>query len=86
VGNGLEELALGYCSITSDQLQCIFEGIAKGGMKRLSLRGNNLTDDGLVLVGNWIRSSHGTSNCQGIDLSNNFLKVCATFLTAFAWD
>lgn len=75
VGYGLEEVALAHCSISSEQLQSILEGITKGGTKRLSLKGNNLTDDGLALVGRWIKNTEGAPNCQGLDLSDNNLQV-----------
>jgi len=71
-GRGLEELVMGQCALSSDQLKSILEGVVKGETKRLSLEGNALTDDGLAMVGHWMK---GSGVCEALDLSNNNVQV-----------
>jgi hypothetical protein len=73
-GHGLEELVMGQCALNSDQLKSILEGVVKGETKRLSLEGNALTDDGLAMVGRWMK---GSGVCEALDLSNNNVQVCS---------
>lgn len=76
-GVGLEEVALGGCGLSSEQLSCVLVGLVKGGTKRLGLGGNHITDDGLAMVGRWIKGGEeGIGQCEALDLSNNSIQVC----------
>lgn len=77
VGVGLEELALGGCGLSAEQLGCILGGMVKGGTKRLGLGGNKIGVDGMALVGRWIRGGEdGVGLCEALDLSGNSIQVC----------
>ncbi|KAF8251889.1 RNI-like protein [Wilcoxina mikolae CBS 423.85] len=78
-GHGLEELVMGQCALNSDQLKSILEGVVKGETKRLSLEGNALTDDGLAMVGRWMK---GSGVCEALDLSNNNVQDHIDILSA----
>lgn len=69
---GLQELALNRCDINTEQLRSIVEAVRKGGTKRLDLEGNNITDDGLIYLAQWVKDG----NCEGLSLSSNDLQVC----------
>ena len=71
VGFGLQELAMNRCDIGTEQLRLIVEAIRKGGTKRLDLEENNVTDDGLIYLAQWIKEG----DCEGISLSSNDLQV-----------
>ena len=74
-GAGLQELAMNRCGINTEQLRCIVEAVRNGGTKRLDLEGNNVTDDGLIYLAQWIKEG----SCEGISLSSNDLQVRAMF-------
>jgi hypothetical protein len=78
VGYGLDELILGQCELGPTQMKSILGSVSRAGTKRLGLEGNSITDDGLALVGRWMKGSDtsGISHCQALDLSNNDLHVC----------
>jgi len=71
-GVGLQELALNRCDISTEQLRGIVEAVRKGGTKRLDLEGNNITDDGLIYLAQWVKDG----SCEGLSLSSNDLQVC----------
>lgn len=75
VGHGLEELWMGQCCLTREQLRTIMEGVMKGGTTRLGLEGNSITDDGLAIIGRWIKGANGGPGAEALDLSNNNIQV-----------
>lgn len=86
IGSGLEELALGGCGLTSEQLECVLVGITKGGTKRLGLGGNKIGVDGMAMVGKWIKGGeNGVGLCEALDLSGNSIQVwkLSTFLYVY---
>lgn len=84
VGHGLEELIMGECSLSTEQLKCLLDGIAKGGTRRLCLEGNAITDDGFVLIGKWLKAatieSGSVYDYPALDISNNNLQVSNSVL------
>jgi len=76
-GHGLDELVMGDCCLSPDQLKLVLKGVVAGGTKRLGLEGNSLTDDGLAMIGQWMKGTgaSGTSVCEALDLSNNDVQV-----------
>ncbi|TGZ76647.1 RNI-like protein [Ascodesmis nigricans] len=82
VGYGLDELVMGHCCLTLEQLATIMDGVVKGGTKRLGLEGNAITDDGLAIIGRWIRGADGPGSCEGLDLSNNKIEDHIDILSA----
>lgn len=81
VGHGLEELVMGHCCLNPDQLAVIMEGVMKGGTKRLGLEGNAITDDGLAIIGQWMKGKNGMGPCETLDLSHNSIVVSFSFST-----
>ncbi|KAI5853414.1 hypothetical protein BZA05DRAFT_28362 [Tricharina praecox] len=83
-GHGLEELVMGHCSLSSDQLKLVMKGVVAGGTKRLGLEGNSLTDDGLAMVGQWMKGAGtgGASICEALDLSHNDVQDHIDILSA----
>lgn len=75
-GRGLEELVMGNCSLSTEQLKYVLDGVSIGGTKRLGLGGNGLTVDGLALISRWMKGidMRGTIHCEALDLSNNDVK------------
>lgn len=72
IGVGLEELVLGSCSLSSEQLCSILSGITKGGTKRVGLGGNKLNVEGMAQIARWIRGGEdGVGGCEALDLSGN---------------
>jgi hypothetical protein len=78
-GHGLEELVMGHCGLSSEQLKLILMGAVAGGIKRLGLEGNAITDDGLAMVGRWMKGTDigGAGVCEALDLSHNDIQVCS---------
>ena len=76
-GRGLEELVMGHCCLSSDQLRLVLEGVVAGGTKRLGFEGNALTDDGVAMIGRWMKGAEvgAASVCEALDLSNNDVQV-----------
>ncbi|KAI5793545.1 hypothetical protein FPQ18DRAFT_332576 [Pyronema domesticum] len=64
-GYGLEELVLAGCGLDTQQLSTILEGVTKGGTRRLGLGQNPINDDGLAIIGAWLK----TGACEALDLS-----------------
>lgn len=83
-GHGLEELVMGYCNMSSGQLKLVLTGIVAGGTKRLGLEGNGLTDDGLAMIGRWMKGTDvgGKGLCEALDLSNNNVQDNIDILSA----
>jgi hypothetical protein len=76
-GHGLEELVMGYCDLSSEQLKLVLAGVGAGRTKRLGLEGNALTDDGLAMIGRWMKGTGGGNGvCEALDLSHNNVQVC----------
>ena len=73
VGHGLEELVMGNCELSIEQLKVILGGVIQGRTRRLGLGGNSLTDDGLAAIGQWMKSSDngGDGCCESLDVSGN---------------
>ncbi|KAF8429234.1 hypothetical protein EV426DRAFT_673391 [Tirmania nivea] len=77
-GVGLQELAMNRCEINTEQLRGIVEAVRKGGTKRLDLEGNNITDDGLIYLAQWVKDG----SCEGLSLSSNDLQEHIDILAA----
>lgn len=71
-GYGLEELVLAGCGLDTQQLSTILEGVTKGGTRRLGLGQNPINDDGLAIIGAWLK----TGACEALDLSGVDVSVC----------
>ncbi|KAF2834232.1 RNI-like protein [Patellaria atrata CBS 101060] len=69
-GNRLEELIMGECALTAQDIRKIIDGVTVSGLQRLGLAGNNLGVDGLQHVINYVRSGV----CKGLDLGSNDLR------------
>ena len=76
-GHGLEELVMGHCGLNSVQIGILLDGITKGGTMRLGLEGNDINDDGLAMIGRWMKPGiQDVGVCEALDLSNNNIRVC----------
>ncbi len=68
-GNEFELLNVSECSLTTDQIGSLVDGILKSGLRRLGIAGNNLTQEGMHHVAHYL---HG-GICEGLDLGGNDL-------------
>ncbi|KAI5804399.1 hypothetical protein EDC01DRAFT_418174 [Geopyxis carbonaria] len=83
IGSGLDEVVMGNCSLSSDQLKHVMEGITKGGTRRVSLEGNSITDDGIAMIGRWMKGDIDSAGvCEVLDLSNNDIQEHIGILSA----
>jgi hypothetical protein len=84
-GHGLEELVMGYCGLVPEQLKLVLAGVSTGRTKRLGLEGNALTDDGLAMIGRWMKGTGVGDNgvCEALDLSHNNIRVCSSSPIAY---
>lgn len=69
-GSHLEELLMAECCLSSQHIRKIIDGITMSGLKRLSLAGNSIDDEGLSHVVRYVRSGV----CHGLDLGGNNLR------------
>ena len=69
-GARLEELVMGECGLDSNSIEKIVNGVIQCGATRLGLASNNMTQEGLQHVVNYVR----TSKCEGLDLGGNDLS------------
>ena len=69
-GAQLEELVMGECGLDSNDIAKIVHGVMKCGATRLGLASNNMAQEGLQHVANYVR----TSKCEGLDLGGNDLS------------
>src|SRR5690606_10921772 len=64
-GTGLQELAVSGCNLDTNQLKAIVQAVRISRTRRLSVESNNLTDDGLISIAQWIKDGE----CEGVNLS-----------------
>lgn len=76
-GPELELLNLGGVGLTSNQLECVMDGILKSGVSRLGLSSNNLDAVGLEHVARYLRNA----KCEGLDLGGNDLRSHLEIIT-----
>jgi hypothetical protein len=69
-GSRLEELLVSECNLTSTSIRSIIDGCVMSGVQRLGLAGNDIDNEGLGHVINYIRSGV----CQGLDLGGNAIR------------
>ncbi|KAI1122876.1 RNI-like protein [Nemania abortiva] len=69
-GPELELLNLGATGLTSNQLECVIDGMLKSGVSRLGLSHNNLDAVGVEHVARYLRHAQ----CEGLDLGGNDLR------------
>ncbi|KAJ8127764.1 hypothetical protein O1611_g5870 [Lasiodiplodia mahajangana] len=69
-GPELELLNLGATGLTSNQLDCVIDGMLKSGVSRLGLSHNNLDATGVEHVARYLRNAQ----CEGLDLGGNDLR------------
>lgn len=69
-GSRLEELIMAECSLTTQDIRKIIDGVTVSGLKRLGLAGNNIDDEGLDHVIRYVKSDV----CEGLDLGGNDLR------------
>lgn len=69
-GSELELLNMAECSLSTEQLGGLVDGVIKSGLRRLGLAGNNITPEGMQHVGRFIREG----KCEGLDLGGNDLR------------
>ena len=79
-GSRLEELVMGECNLTTEDIEAIVDAIMQCSCTRLGLANNNLTKNGLYSVIKYV----STGKCEGLDLggndlSNNLTLLCDTF-------
>lgn len=66
-GNHLEELVMAECSLSTDAIGQIVDGVIKCGVTRLGLASNNLSKEGLEHITRFLRSG----SCEGLDIGGN---------------
>ncbi|KAI0110912.1 RNI-like protein [Nemania sp. FL0031] len=69
-GPELELLNLGATGLTSNQLNCVIDGMLKSGVSRLGLSHNNLDATGVEHIARYLRNAQ----CEGLDLGGNDLR------------
>jgi hypothetical protein len=69
-GPELELLNMAECSLTTEQLGSLIDGVIKSGLRRLGIAGNSITSEGMEHVARFIREG----KCEGLDLGDNDLK------------
>lgn len=69
-GSRLEELIMAECSLTSQNIRKIIDGVTISGLQRLGLAGNDIDSEGLDHVIRYVRSGV----CHGLDLGGNDLR------------
>ena len=69
-GSRLEELVMGDCHLTSENIERIVDGIIQSGVTRFGLASNNLDQDSLKSVARYLKNG----NCEGLDLGGNDLS------------
>lgn len=76
-GDHLEELLLGECKPSAEQVKKICEAATKMGLRRLGLANNDLTREGLNHVIEYLKAGQ----CEGLDLGGNPIKDHLDLLT-----
>lgn len=76
LGDKLEELILGGCALSTNNIRDVVDCAIKGKIRRLGLADSNLTEEGLNHVVRYLRSGH----CEGLDLGGNDLHGIAHIL------
>ena len=79
-GSRLEELVMGECKLSTEDIEAIVEAITQCGCTRLGLANNEINKDGLNSVIKYLN----TGKCEGLDLggndlSNDLKSLCDTF-------
>lgn len=69
-GSEFELLNMAECSLTTEQLGGLVDGVIKSGLRRLGIAGNSITSEGMEHVARFIREGR----CEGLDLGGNDLK------------
>ena len=69
-GSRLEELVLAECSLDTDCIAKVVDGVIQCGLTRLGLASNNLTREGFQHVLRFVK----TGRCEGLDLGGNNLR------------
>ncbi|KIW09975.1 hypothetical protein PV08_11751 [Exophiala spinifera] len=82
LGDRLEELVLGRCGLSTQNIQDIVECAIKRNIRRLGLADNNLNEDALAHLIRYIKSG----SCEGLDLGGNDLRGLGHVLAEVADD
>lgn len=69
-GSRLEELIMAECSLNSQSIRKIIDGVTISGLQRLGLAGNDIDSEGLDHIIRYVRSGV----CHGLDLGGNDLR------------
>jgi len=69
-GPRLEELVMAECSLTSEHIEKIVDGVIQCGATRLGLANNTIHTEALHFIARYIR----TGKCEGLDLGGNDLS------------
>lgn len=69
-GSSLEELVMAECSLTTEHIEVIVEGVTRCGITRLGLASNAMTLEGLHHVLRYLQ----IGRCEGLDLGGNNLR------------
>lgn len=69
-GSHLEELVMGECGLSTEQIQKIVHGVKACGANRLGLANNSLTDESVEAISEFVR----TGRCEGLDIGGNDLS------------
>ena len=82
-GSVLEELVMGECQLSANQIRHIVDGVTISGLTKLGLAGNNISAEALEHVIRYLESGI----CQGLDLGgndlrNHFERICEALYKA----
>ncbi|MCJ1311376.1 hypothetical protein MMC25_005047 [Agyrium rufum] len=69
-GSRLEELAMGECGLTTEDVKLVIEGVMQCGTTRLGLASNSINSDGFQFVMDYLKAG----KCEGLDLGGNDLS------------
>ena len=69
-GSRLEELVMGDCQLTSDNIERIVDGVIQSGVKRFGLASNHMDQESLKFVARYLQNG----KCEGLDLGGNDLS------------